>query len=125
MASEADTTEATDPGETHHDPEAERLGRLEEKVDRLAAMVAKVIPGSHAEAEAREEKHLDRASSIEEQVQAELDKRDRQAADAAAAEKDKADRETTAQRLARLEEKPPAPPRQRRTILLGWGDGRK
>lgn len=115
-----DTTEAEAPEGT----EDERLDRLEGKVDALADAMNKLLPGSHADAEQRTESRLDRASSVEEQVQAVLAKRDKDAADKAAADADKADRESTRQRLARLEETPPAPPRQRRTTWLGWGDGR-
>lgn len=115
---ETDTTEATEPAES------ERLDRVEDKLDKLADAVNRLLPGSHKEAEHRTEERLDRSSSIEEQVAAELEKRDRLAREQADADAAKAERETTAQRLARLEERPPAPPRSRRTTLLGWGDGR-
>lgn len=110
--------------EAHDGSQEDRLERVESKVDRLAGLVEKILP-THDEAEAHTEKHLDRGSSVAEQVQAELDKRDRLAAEQQAADAEKADAESFRERLARLEEKPPAPPRLRRTALLGWGDGRE
>jgi len=115
------------PADPPKDPAAEgegRLDRIEDKVDKLASLVAKVIPGSRKEAGEREEAKLDRPSTVEEQVQAELDRRDKAAAAKAKDDKDTADKETTAQRLARLEEKPPEPPIRRATRMLGWGGGR-
>lgn len=109
----------TPPAETG--PGEDRMDRIEDKVDKLAAAVSKLIPGSHAEAEDRVESRLDRSSTVEEQVRAELDKAKREQEAAAAADADKAERETVGQRLARLEEKPPQPPVRRATKLLGWG----
>lgn len=118
---DTETSEASPPEGTDH----ERIERVEGKLDSLIETVSKLVPGSHAEAEQQTEKRLDRGSSVEEQVRAELAKAEREKAAQAAADADKADRETVAQRLARLEETPPAPPRLRRTAFLGWGDGRK
>lgn len=120
------TTDTTETSEATHpdEPAGERLDRVENKLDALADAVAKLVPGSHAQAEARTEQRLDRASSLEEQVQAELDKRDRLAKEKADADAARSDAESVKERIARLEEKPPAPPRLRRTRLLGWGDGR-
>lgn len=125
MADE-DTTEAG----TGNSPEqsgtgqndSERLGRLEDKVDKLAGLVARVLPGSHAEAQDRTEQHLDRGSSIEEAVQAELARRDKKAAEDQAAATAAAEKETLHQRLARLEEQPPQEPRSRlKRLAGGWG----
>ena len=113
-------SEASAPEGTDH----ERIERVEDKLDGLIAAVNKLLPGSHAEAEEHTEERLDRPSSVEEQVRAELARRDREAAAKAAADAEKADHESVKERLARLEEKPPAAPRLRRTHLLGWGDGR-
>lgn len=100
-----------------------RLDAQESKLDTLIESVSKLVPGSHAEAQQRTEDRLDRPSTVEEQVQAELARaREAQAradADQAAA----TERETMAQRLAKLEEKPPAEPARRATQLLGWGRG--
>src|SRR5262245_30054063 len=100
---------------------ATRVDDLAEKVDRLAEMVAKILPGSHAAAQSRTEAKLDQASSVEEQVRAELARAEaeRQKSQAETAEKD-----DVKSRLAKLEEKPPAQPTPRRTKLLGWGDPR-
>jgi flagellar motility protein MotE (MotC chaperone) len=101
-----------------------RLDRLEGKVDKLADMLAKLVPsGSHADAQARTERRLDRPSTVEEQVRAELAKA---RADQERAEQEqaaKAEQETVAQRLARLEEVKPEPPERRSTRVM-WGSTR-
>jgi len=96
-----------------------RLDRIEKAVDKLSALVEGILPGSHAEAQERTERNLDRPSSIEEQVQAELAKRDREAKDKTRDEEHTSMRE----QLAKLREVPPAPPVPRRTRMLGWGPG--
>lgn len=98
-------------------PDETRLDRLEAKVDQLLA-------GLHGKAEHHEEQHLDRPSTVEEQVRAELARAqaeqkaadDKTAADQAAA----SERETTAQRLAKLEEAKPVAPVATRTRVM-WG----
>jgi len=106
------------------DTENERIisiADLSAKVDKLAELVSRIIPGSHAEAQQRTEERLDRPSSIEEQVRAELARaKEQEAAEQAAAGKD----QELQSRLAKLEETPPAQPVPRRTRLLGWGDPR-
>lgn len=57
------------------------------------------------------------AASVAEQVQAELARKE-------AAATEQAERQTLHDRLAKLEEQPPAPPVRRATRLLGWGNGR-
>ena len=121
MTTPETTSEATEPDETT----SERLSHVEAAVDRIEQALARVLPGSHAEAEQRTERRLDRGSSVEEQVRAELDKAKREEEAAARADAEKAEGESMKERLARLEEKPPAPPSSRRTALLGWGGGRE
>ena len=127
---------ADDPPAGGEPPAGDRLDRLEETqreqgtaLQRIETALAKIVPGSHAEAQDRVQDRLDRPSQAEgtiaEQVQAELRKaREKDARDAAAA-KERADRDaaeqSTAERLAKLEEKPPQPPARRVTKLLGWG----
>jgi len=115
------TTEATDPPD---DVDGERFERLEAKVDALADAISRLVPDSHAEAQHRTEEHLDRGSSIKEQVEAELARRDKEAADRQAADAERADRETIREAAARLREKPPAPPRNPVKALAtkGWGE---
>ena len=98
------------------------IADLSAKVDKLAELVSRIIiPGSHAEAQQRTEERLDRPSSIEEQVRAELARaKEQEAAEQAAAGKD----QELQSRLAKLEETPPAQPVPRRTRLLGWGEPR-
>lgn len=121
---DTDTTEADPPAGTE-----DRLDRLETDVSEVKGdikqILAKLLPGNHAEAEHRTEEHLDRGSSLEDRVRAELARARKEDQDKTAADREKADAESMKERLARLEETPPAPPRSRRTALLGWGDGRK
>jgi|SRR6185437_10217751 len=118
MPEDQDTTASPAAGEaTNLEQVNQRLDRQQATLDRLAEAVARILPGSHAEAEQRTEQRLDRPSSVEEQVRAELARAQQEQADQQQAE-------TVAQRLARLEEQPPAPQLPRRTKLLGWGDGR-
>ena len=70
-------TEADTPPEDT----GERLTRLEDtqaeqgaKLDAILDKLGSIVPGSHAEAQQRQEEHLDRPSSVAEQVQAELRK---------------------------------------------------
>ena len=127
MADDTETTEATDPPGTDN----ERLDRLEDgqremrgDIGAIKDMLAKVLP-THAQAQQHTEDHLDRGSSIKEQVEAELARRDKEAADRQAADAERADRETIREAAARLREKPPAPPRNPVKALAtkGWGDG--
>jgi hypothetical protein len=90
-----------------------RMTRLEEKLDQLLA-------GGHKKAEAREEQHLDRPSTVEEQVRAELQRAEQERAAAATAADEKTERETIKAQLAALAETPPAQPTPRRTRLM-WG----
>lgn len=116
-----DTSQATPPPEgTDH----ERIARVESKVDTLVDAMNKLLPGSHAEAQQRTEERLDRGSTVEDQVRAELARAKEEEQAQAAKDAEKAEGESLKERLARLEEKPPAPPRSRRTAMLGWGDGR-
>ena len=113
------TDETGEPGEGGGTQE-DRISRVEHAIDRLADQVAKLIPTSHAQAQAHTERRLDRPSSVEEQVASAL----AQAREAERAETDRAEgrkhRETTATRLARLEEQPPAPAVRAVESLMGW-----
>jgi len=94
------------------------INALSAKVDKLAELVEKILPGSHDEAQTRTEEHLDRPSTVEEQVRAELA---RAREEEQRAQADTADKEDVKTRLAKLEETPPAQPVPRRTRMLGWG----
>lgn len=125
---EEQTSTATEPGSSGSSSTDERLDHLEGAVDRIEAALSRLVPGSHAEAQQRTEQRLDRGSSVADQVRAELARAKEEETAAAAADTEKqsreAERREVQERLARLEERPPAPPRSRRTSLLGWGDGR-
>jgi len=99
-----------------------RLDRLESAVDQIKAAVDRLLPGSRGEAQQRTEDRLDRPTDVQTAVRAELERRDRVAAEQAAADKDKAEREDLRTQVARLSEQPPARPVPRRTRMLGWGE---
>ena len=117
---ETTSTAGPPPDGTDH----ERLGRVESAVERIETALARIVPGSHAEAEERTEARLDRGSDFQAMVAAEVERSQKAAAEHAAAEAAKAEEASVRERIARLEEKPPAAPRLRRTPWLGWGDGR-
>lgn len=98
-----------------------RLDQQEGKLDRLAELVSRVIPGSHTDAQARTSARLDRptraadtAADVGAQVRAELDRRDAEAAG-------RAEQESLKAAVAKLQETPPRAPVRRATKLLGWG----
>ena len=103
-------------------PEGDRLTRLEQRPETIANALERLLPGSHAEAQQRTEDRLDRPTDVQSAVRAELDRRDRAAAEAAAADSERSERRTLAEQVAKLQEQPPAPPVPKRTKLLGWGD---
>lgn len=120
-----------DEHEREDGSQEERLDRLEHtqaeqgtKLDAILEKLGHVVPSSHAEAEERQERRLDRPSNVAEQVQAELAK----AREEEARQASRAEHETEHERIkaeqARLREAPPLPPARRATKLLGWGDGR-
>lgn len=113
---ETDTT-------TGGDAEASRIASIDDlvaKVDRLAELVARVIPGSHAEAEQRTEDRLDRPTDVSEQVRAELARaREAEAAEQAAA-REREEHENLKATVARLAETRPQPPVRRATRVM-WG----
>ena len=130
----ADTTTAPGAGDNgaedqdqdqDHGAERARLDRLEQRVETIADAVNRLLPGSRGEAQQRTEDRLDRPTDVQTAVRAELDRRDRAAAEAAAAETEQNERRSLQEQIARLQEQPPQPPVPRRTRILGWGsDGR-
>jgi hypothetical protein len=90
-----------------------RMDRLERKLDQLLA-------GGQAKAQAHQAEHLDRPTEVQEQVRMELERAEQEKSDKAARDGEKAERETMAQRLARLEEQAPLPPQPRRQRIM-WG----
>lgn len=121
MADNEDTSAApdggTDPGGADG---GDRVDRLEDKVDRLAAAVANLIPGSRAEATDRTEQRLDRPSSVEEQVAHALAQAREDDAKRAEQARLAGDVKSVQDSLAALQEKQPAPPIPRRQRALGW-----
>jgi hypothetical protein len=102
----------------------ERVGAVERAVERVEQAIARLVPSSREDSRERVESRLDRPSTIEEQVRAELGRAQSEQAGREQAQADKDERESISQRVSKLEERPPAPPVRRSTKLLGWGDGR-
>jgi len=94
------------------------------KLDQIIGQLAKLLPGSHAEAQERTEERLDRPASVAEQVRAELARADAERKAQADADADKSEREQMREQLAALREKPPVPPMPLRSRILmkGWAD---
>lgn len=113
----AEETETSTQDDSYGEQETSRIHVLDDLADRLAKIEAMLSGSRKPAAPARTAK----PESIEAQVRAELERRDREKADAEKAEKDKSERESLAQRLAKLEERPPAEPSRRATRSLGWG----
>ena len=93
---------------------SDRMDRLERKLDEL-------LDAGQAKAAGHQETRLDRPSTVEEQVRAELERRDKEAAAKADSEAQASERQTVAERLAKLEEKAPAQPQPRRQRVM-WGE---
>lgn len=109
----------------------DRLDRLEAtqeeqgtKLDAILDKLSSVLP-ARGEAQDQTERHLDRGSSIQEQVQAELAKAREEEARRAHEQEHQSEHQRLAEERARLREAPPLPPARRATKLLGWGDGRE
>ena len=91
----------------------DRLDRLEEKLDQLLSV-------SHGQAEQTTEQRLNRPSTIQEQVRAELARAEAERQASADADADKSERESIREQLAKLQETPPAQPQPRRQRIM-WG----
>jgi hypothetical protein len=113
-------------GFTDDKPDATSLGQVNDRLDRIEQALARLIPGARAASEHKVEERLDRPSTVEEQVQAELARRDKAEAEKQAAGEAKKEQDDLKAKVAALAEKPPVPPLRRATKLLtaGWGDGR-
>lgn len=105
----------------------ERISAIEAEQQRQGGMLEQLLAKaggavSHQSAQQRTERRLDSASTVQEQVRAELDRAQREAAASQAAEQEKTERAQLAADVARLKEQPPRAPVPRRTKLLGWGE---
>jgi uncharacterized membrane protein len=102
--------------------EAAPAGLSDADVTKVAAAVAAILQPAHATAQTAVQDRLaapgDAPQDVAAIVRAELARTDAQAADA----KVRADVETHAQILAKLQEPPPRPPVTRRHRFMGWGD---
>jgi hypothetical protein len=97
-----------------------RVESLETGQSKILGKLDELIGGGHAKAEAHEERRLDRPSTIEEQVRAELDRKDREARTAAEKDAEKSERDTMRETLAKLTEAAPVQPQPRRQRVM-WG----
>lgn len=105
---------------------ADRQDKVERKLDELIELVKGALPGGpkasgdSTSTPTTKDGSPEGGMSVEEQVQAELARRDKQAAD----DKRAAEHDDLKAQVAQLRETPPRPPARRATKLLGWGDGR-
>jgi hypothetical protein len=105
----------------------DRVERLETGQGKLASKIDEVLSllgtGSkaHVAAEAHEEKHLDRPSTIEGMVVAELARKDAEAKATADADAEKSERQTIKEQIAKLTESKPVAPQPRRQRIM-WGE---
>lgn len=102
----------------------DRVERLETGQNRILSKLDELLgTGSkaHAAAQEHEEKHLDRPSTIEEQVRAELARKDAEAKAAADADAEKSERQTIKEQIAKLTEAKPVAPQPRRQRVM-WGE---
>ena len=93
-----------------------QLTRQESAIDRLADAISRWVPTTRGEAQEHTERRLERPSSVAEQVQAELDRRDQKAKEAAR------DGELTTLRetVGKLQEKAPEPVARGIERVMGW-----
>jgi hypothetical protein len=97
-----------------------RVESLETGQGKILAKLDELLGGAHAKAEKHEERRLDRPSTVEEQVRAELDRKDREAKSAAEKDAEKSERESMRETLAKLTEAAPVQPQPRRQRVM-WG----
>jgi len=109
----------TDSDDTAPDLEG-RVEHVETALDRVVSKLDELLTGGHRKAEDHEASKLDRPTAVEEQVRAELARAEQEKAAKAKAEGEKTEKQTMAQRLAKLEEQPPVQPQPRRQRAM-WG----
>jgi hypothetical protein len=97
-----------------------RVEHVETAVDRIVSKLDELLGGGRKKAEDHEADKLDRPTEVQEQVRAELARAEQEKAAKAMADGDKAEKQTMAQRLAKLEEAPPVQPQPRRQRAM-WG----
>jgi hypothetical protein len=101
----------------------DRVEKLETGQNRILSKLDELIgTGSpaHDKAQEHQEKHLDRPSTIEEQVRSELAKAEADKKAAADKDAEKTERQTVLQTLAKLTEARPEQPQPRRQRIM-WG----
>ena len=109
-----------DPGPGPDAGLADRVERLESGQSSIIRKLDELIGGAHAKAADHTETRLSRPSSIEDQVRAELDRKDREARDTAEKEGTKTDLQAMREQLAKLTEAKPVQPQPRRQRVM-WG----
>lgn len=108
----------------HDDKLADRVEHLEDGQNKILAKLDQLVGGVHTRAEERTEDRLGRPSTVEEQVQRELKRKEDEEKARAAKAADQEERKTLKQELAdmraKLTEKLPEQPQPRRQRLM-WG----
>lgn len=103
------------------DPALEdRVEHLEEGQNKILAKLDDLLGGVHDKAAEHTEERLGRPATIEEQVKAELERRDAEAAAKKAKEEEKSEQQSLREMLAKLTEAKPVQPQPRRQRLM-WG----
>jgi peptidoglycan hydrolase CwlO-like protein len=96
------------------------LAGVEDHLKKVDARLDELLASLHSRTEKHQESKLDRPSSVQEQVQAELARAEREGAASRAAEEQKTERQQIREQLAKLSETPPAQPQPRRQRIM-WG----
>jgi hypothetical protein len=112
-------SETTSTVTTTAGPEAEHIAsvqKLDERVGRIETAVTTLIAKLHGGSQQAVESRLDENSSVAEQVQAELARRDEKAK----AEQHAAELGQLKESVAKLSEKPPETPPRRIEQIMGW-----
>lgn len=98
----------------------DRVEKLETGQQSIIGKLDELLTAGHRKAEEHQETRLGRPTSVEDQVRAELERKDREAAEKADKDAERAERESIKERLAKLAEVAPAAPQPRRQRFM-WG----
>ena len=98
----------------------DRVESLESGQSKILGKLDELLGGVHEKAEEHTEKRLDRPTEIQEMVRMELERKDREAKEAADKDSEKSERQTIREQLAKLTEAKPVAPQPRRQRIM-WG----
>jgi hypothetical protein len=110
----------TDPATPDLEDRVESLETGQSKILSKLDEILGISGKPHKAAEQREEQHLDRPTTVQEQVRAELARADAERKAQADADAEKSEQQTMRETLAKLTEAKPAQPQPRRQRTM-WG----